>query len=304
MHARAPGIAVVIPSYQQAVYLPEAIESVLAQTEPAAEVLVVDDGSTDGTEEVAARFPVRYLRRPNGGVSAARNTGVAATSSPLIVFLDADDRLHPGALASQRACLEREPAAAIVAGICRIVDSDGAPVGHDAPYRCPGGDHYDALLRHNHIWPPAAAMHRRAPLLDAGGWPERYAYFEDVSLYLEVARRHRIACHPDLVCDYRRHAEGVSNNRAGMLDGIASVLRDQETWVRANPQYAEALAAGREAYLSRWGAILADAVRDGWRRRDWRRMTRGLRSLAKHYPAGLSDLFGRKLRSLAGRRTA
>jgi len=304
MHGRAAGIAVVIPSYQQAAYLPDAIESVLAQAEPAAEVLVVDDGSTDGTAEVAARFPVRYLKRPNGGVSAARNTGLAATSSDLLVFLDADDRLRPDALAAQRECLDREPGAAIVAGTCRLVDGDGAPVGHDAPFRCPGGDHYDALLRHNHIWPPAAAMHRRAPLLEAGGWPERYAYFEDVSLYLEVARRHRIACHPGVVCDYRRHGDGVSNNRAGMLDGIASVLRDQEAWVHAHPQYAEALATGRRAYRSRWGALLADAVREQWRARDWRRLANGIRSLAQHYPAGLADVFGRKLRSLARGRSA
>ena len=300
MGGRAAGVAVVIPSYQQAAFLPEAIESVLAQTEPAAEVIVVDDGSTDETAQVAARFPVRYVRRPNGGVSAARNTGVAAADADLIVFLDADDRLHPDALASHRECLDREPAAAIVAGICRIVNGDGIPVGHDAPFRCSGGDHYDALLRHNHIWPPAAAMHRRAPLLDAGGWPERYAYFEDVSLYLEVARRHRIACHPHPVCDYRRHDEGVSNNRAGMLDGIASVLRDQEAWVRANPKYAEALATGRQAYLSRWGGLLADAVRERWRSRDWRRTASGIRSLAQHYPAGLAHIVGRKLRSLTG----
>ena len=79
MSPRAAGIAVVIPCYQQAAFLAEAIESVLAQSERADEVLVVDDGSTDDTGTIAARFPVRYIRRPIGGVCAARYTGVGAS---------------------------------------------------------------------------------------------------------------------------------------------------------------------------------------------------------------------------------
>jgi hypothetical protein len=299
---RAGAIAVVIPCYQQAGFLPGSIGSVLAQSERAAEVIVVDDGSTDGTPDVAAQYPVRYMRRPNRGVSAARNAGLAASASRFVVFLDADDRLAPQALALNRECLEQHADAAMAAGICRLVDADGAPIG-DAPFRCPGGDHYEAILRHNHIWPPAAAMHRREAVVEAGGWPERHGYFEDVALYLQIARRHPIRCHPDIVCDYRRQPEGASNNRAAMLDGIAAVLREQEAYVQANPRYATALAEGRRAYMARWGGFLADAVREQWHARDWRRMATGLATLARHHPRGLAGVIGRKLRSLAGRRT-
>ena len=298
----AAGIAVVIPCYQQAAFLAEAIASVLAQSERADEVLVVDDGSTDETGTIAARFPVRCIRRPNGGVCAARNTGVEASTSPFLVFLDADDRLLPDALASHRAAVAAEPDTAIAAGTCRIIDAGGAPAGHDVPFRCPGGDHYDAILRHNHIWPPAAAMLRRDALVEAGGWPERYAHFEDVALYLVIARRHPVRCRPEPVCDYRRQPSGASNNRAAMLDGIASVLRDQEPYVRANPRYAAALAAGRRAYMDRWGGLLADAVREQWRARDWRRAVKGMASLARHHPSGLADVVSRRLRTLTGSR--
>ena len=164
-------------------------------------------------------------------------------------------------------------------------------------------DHYEAILRHNHIWPPAAAMHRREAVVEAGGWPERHGYFEDVALYLQLARRHPIRCHPDIVCDYRRQPEGASNNRAAMLDGIAAVLREQEAYVQANPRYATALAEGRRAYMARWGGFLADAVREQWHARDWRRMATGLATLARHHPRGLAGVIGRKLRSLAGGRT-
>src|SRR5215471_10950429 len=93
MTAHAMDLSVIIPSYNHGRYLPQCIDSVLAQTYPATEVLVVDDGSQDDTREVVATYGdrVRYVWRPNGGLSAARNTGVAATTCAWIAFLDADD---------------------------------------------------------------------------------------------------------------------------------------------------------------------------------------------------------------------
>ena len=89
----SPVVSVVIPVRNHAAYLAEAIESVLAQTRPVAEVLVVDDGSTDGSPDVAEAFgaPVRVLSRPPAGWAAARNTGVAASGGAVLAFLDADD---------------------------------------------------------------------------------------------------------------------------------------------------------------------------------------------------------------------
>jgi glycosyltransferase involved in cell wall biosynthesis len=301
MTARADGVAVVIPCYQQAQFLPDAIESALAQTEPPAEVIVVDDGSTDDTREVAGRYPVRYIGQENRGVSAARNAGLAASSAPLVVFLDADDRLLPEAIAINRDCLLRHPDAAMAAGICRTVDAAGAPTGYQASFSCPGGDHYDATLRHNHIWPPATAMHRRESVVAAGGWPESLSYFEDVALYLQIARKYPIQCHPAVVCEYRRQPGGLSSNRAAMLDGVAAVLRRQRAHVRANPRYAEALSAGRRQYMARWGGFLADDVREQWHARRWRRVVMGIASLGRNHPRGLVWILGRKFRTLAAR---
>jgi glycosyltransferase involved in cell wall biosynthesis len=98
-----PLVSVIIPCYRQARYLPEAIDSALGQTHPAVEVLVVNDGSDDHTEAVARGYGdrVRYLWRPNGGVSAARNTGIAQARGAYLKFLDADDYLHPEQIARQ-----------------------------------------------------------------------------------------------------------------------------------------------------------------------------------------------------------
>src|SRR3712207_4601210 len=94
-----PLVSIVIPCYNQAHFLGEAIESVLAQTYPHFEVVVVDDGSTDNTEAVAARYPgVRCIRQENQGLAAARNTGIRRSNGSYLVFLDADDRLLPNAL--------------------------------------------------------------------------------------------------------------------------------------------------------------------------------------------------------------
>ena len=104
-------VSVVIPSYNRGRCLPDTIGSVLAQTVTPLEVLVVDDGSSDDTREVCARYaaPVRYVGRPNGGASAARNTGMRAARGEFIAFLDADDVWEPSKLEVQLALHDTNP---------------------------------------------------------------------------------------------------------------------------------------------------------------------------------------------------
>src|SRR4051812_16000050 len=110
-------VTVVIPCYNQARFLGEAIESVLRQTHRAREVVVVDDGSTDGTAAVAARYPdVQLIRQPNRGLAAARNRGLAESRGAYLVFLDADDRLLPRALEVGLRCLMDHPLVAFAYG--------------------------------------------------------------------------------------------------------------------------------------------------------------------------------------------
>src|SRR5438046_2433118 len=94
-------VGVVITTYNHAAFLGPAIESALAQTEPAAAVLVVDDGSTDDSASVAAKHPgVRVIRQSNRGLAAARNAGLREHTTDKLIFLDADDRLLPHAVAA------------------------------------------------------------------------------------------------------------------------------------------------------------------------------------------------------------
>ena len=113
---RRPRVSVVIPAYNHARFLPDALESVLAQTFRDFEVLVVDDGSTDNTGEVVAAFAprVRYIHQHNGGPSRARNTGIRHTTGEYVAFLDADDTWMPEKLALQVGYLDTHPDAGLV----------------------------------------------------------------------------------------------------------------------------------------------------------------------------------------------
>jgi glycosyltransferase involved in cell wall biosynthesis len=104
-------VSVVIPTFNCVQYLPEAIESVFAQTHVPHEVIVVDDGSTDGTEEQLRNYAgrIRFFRKENGGVSTARNMALREATGDLIAFLDSDDVWHPRKLEMQVACLRKNP---------------------------------------------------------------------------------------------------------------------------------------------------------------------------------------------------
>lgn len=110
MTPAAPPISVVIPAFNAEPYLAEAIQSVLAQGIPGIQVVVVDDGSTDGTAEVAAGFgaQVALIRQPNAGIGAARNAGVERAVGNFLAFLDADDVWPAGSLASRLAVLDAD----------------------------------------------------------------------------------------------------------------------------------------------------------------------------------------------------
>src|SRR6266571_8138521 len=106
-----PRVSVVIPTYNSSQYLVNAVDSVLAQSVADCEVLVIDDGSSDDTQEVMSRYgpPVRYIHQPNGGVAVARNRGIEESRGRYVAFLDADDTWYGDKLERQLAALRGNP---------------------------------------------------------------------------------------------------------------------------------------------------------------------------------------------------
>jgi glycosyltransferase involved in cell wall biosynthesis len=238
-------VAVIIPTFNQARFLADAIESVLAQTHPADEVVVVDDGSIDDPAAVVAQFPgVRLIRQDNRGPSAARNLGLRNCNANYIVFLDADDRLLPTALESGLACLAGQPDCAFAYGGYRLMSEEGDPVGPDSvdPIR---GDAHLAFVRGCPISMPSTAIFRRDCLLEINGFNETMRRAEDRDLYLRITQKYPIAFHCRAVAEYRRHDQNATNDYLAQLKAVLSLLDFHEARITADAVTRAALREGR-----------------------------------------------------------
>jgi glycosyltransferase involved in cell wall biosynthesis len=268
--ADAPLVSVVIPCYNQAHFLGEAIESVLCQSYRNFEVLVVDDESPDNTSEVASRYAkVRLISQENRGLSGARNKGLAEAEGEYVVFLDADDRLLPWALETGMECFEAHPECSFVFGRHRLIGADGSSLGSPAPPYM-GADHYGALLRGNHIGMHATVMYRRAVFESVGGFDTSLNAAEDYDLYLRVAGEFPIYCHDKVVAEYRRHEANTLHESARMLKYTLAALRSQRGRVRGETEYREAYKNGIRFWQSLYGDALARKVLVHARKREWK----------------------------------
>jgi glycosyltransferase involved in cell wall biosynthesis len=281
-------VSVVIPCFNQGRFLGEALQSLDAQTRLPTEVVVVDDGSTDETASVARRFArVTLVQRPHQGLAAARNVGIAATSGEYLVFLDADDRLRPEALATGMRELDEHPDCAFVYGHCERIDEQGQRLPTGPPLGVTG-DHYAALLYRNYIWTPAVVMFRRS----ACGGQLRFARgvdpAADLELYLRLTRRLRVCAHTHVVADYRMHRASLSRRTPVMLSATMTVLRAQRPYIARHPQYALAYREGVRMWRAYYGQLLVEDVRRMVKRPgQWRNLASSLALLARYYPQGL-----------------
>jgi glycosyltransferase involved in cell wall biosynthesis len=266
MSGSVPTISVVIPCYNQARYLPDAVASVREQTHQPIECIVVDDGSTDETSEVAAELDVRAVRQTNSGVSAARNAGLAIARGDFIVFLDADDVLLPDALARGASALAAQPAAAAVVSRCEVMTEDGTPVAvkHHA---VEPSNLYRGWLSRNFVWTPGAAMFRRTALAELGGFCTDYGPAADYAIYLRLARDGRVAYLPGYSVRYRQHATSMSRDPALMLRATQLALRRES---REAPSWARGeIKRGRRIWRNWYGEQIVNQVRTAWHRREW-----------------------------------
>jgi len=221
----SPSVSVVVPSFNSAHFLPEALDSVLHQTRPADEIVVVDDGSTDDCRQVVEDFGsrVRYVRQENQGLAGARNTGVRNTDGELIGLLDADDRWAPDYLERMTLLARKEFAAAYYCS-ARCMDENGDPlseiVGGPA---LPPEDFYQSLLRSNFVVPSTVLLRREA-LLAAGLFDASLRCVEDWELWLRLGPNEPIAGTSECLVHYRQHANSLSRDVPKMQEGAQRVI--------------------------------------------------------------------------------
>ncbi len=210
-----PMVSVIIPTFNRAWCLKEAVDSVLAQDYPAVEIIVVDDGSTDDTGRILGSYggKIKVIRQENSGVSAARNRGIQAARGPWIALLDSDDLWLPGKLATQMAYLEARPRLRI----CQTGEiwiRNGRRVNPAARHAKAEGMIFEKCLPLCLVSPSAVVIH--AGLLEEVGlFDENLPACEDYDLWLRISCRHRIGLVPEpLVVKRGGHQDQLSRRPA------------------------------------------------------------------------------------------
>jgi glycosyltransferase involved in cell wall biosynthesis len=288
--ADAPLVAVVIPCHNQARFIAEAITSVRAQTYHNFEVVVVDDGSADGSADIVQRLGVRCVRQQRQGPSAARNAGFGATCGEYVVFLDGDNRLHPHALEANLHAFEDHSESAFVGGRYSYIDDAGLSLRGKLPDPAERADHYAALLAENYFGSPDNVMFRRSVLDRVGLFDSSVDGLEDYDLYLRIAQGWPVHYHGTAISQYRVHATQFSHDRAMMLRSAVRVLHRHRRRVRSDPALRNAYKQGLAHWRGAFGRSLGNQLRTALRQQEWSEAVKLVSCLLRWHPAGLLEM--------------
>ena len=219
-----PQFSIIIPLYNKAPYIRKAVESVVAQTRGDWELIVVDDGSTDGGDnnvKTISDSRIKLVRQENAGVSTARNNGVSLATAPYITFLDADDWWEPAFLEEMSGLIERHPAAGIYGTGYYIVKNGKkkvAPVGVDDDFK-EGGINYYRVYAKTLCMPltSISVCIPRKVFDDGGGFPMGITLGEDLLLWLHIALTNQVVLLNKPLSNYNQDVDvtyrGTHNKR-------------------------------------------------------------------------------------------
>jgi len=260
MSTPAP-ISVVIPAYNAETFLAEAVKSAQAQTLPVAEIIVVDDGSTNGTAAIAASLGARVISEGHNGLSGARNLGIRKATQPWIALLDADDLWFPEKIEHQWAALQQCPEAKIVCCDFQLFNASGTTLssfftkpdtGYQRLRKERISEQVAKIVLTNDFWGvsqfifPSGVVMEREHLMSVGMFDVDIAYVEDVECFLRVMANSPLAVVETPLMGYRQHALNYSQNRLKTIQAYLAVT--------------ERMAAAPDRYppgaLAAWGAQL------------------------------------------------
>ena len=228
-----PLVSIILPTWNRASILPRALVSIKAQSFTDYEVLVVDDGSEDDTQQLLSHHdaPIRCLSQAHGGVASARNLGIEHARGRWIAFLDSDDTWMPEKLLTQMQALEQNPEVSMVFSDYEVWDES-----RDQPELVQTRRYLDedtsfaALARRNFIGTLTAVVHREA-LATAGGFDESLVRGSDFDAWLRIARNGKIMRVPGVFARYRRHPKSLtgldSRQDANTRDEVLARFRER-----------------------------------------------------------------------------
>lgn len=263
-----PRVSIVIPAYNQADYLAEAIASSLEQTYQDYEIIVVDDGSTDETPTVAQRFSstIRYIRQENQGLAGARNTGIRHAAGEYIALLDSDDRWSPDFLQTMMSLVEQHPEGAVYYAGWRFIDANGKdlPQAPNSRVIAPAAM-YRAMLKSNFLIPSAIVM-RRSTIVAEGMFDPAFRRLQDRELWVRLlSKGYKFIGSSACPVYYRVHGSSLSNDPQGGVRAVLALVEkhfgsDDEQWAQWSEEK-------QRAYS---GAYRSCALTMLIRQRDWK----------------------------------
>ena len=221
-----PKVSVVIPTHNRANYIAHAVESVLDQTFRDYEIIVINDGSTDNTQEVLKKFEdkIKLLHQENKGIAQTRNRAIQESTGEYIAFLDSDDYWMPEKLDQQVRILDTHPKVGIVYSRMPIVDKQGNKIGMKPAG--PSGRNFRELLE---IWgdlPTSTVMVRRSCFEKAGLFDTALHTMEDIDMWIRIARFYDIyEIENKVLAFYRRHDHQVTNDKTKVYGGLVRIYK-------------------------------------------------------------------------------
>lgn len=259
-------VSIVMPAKNAGRFIRQAIESALAQ-ENVCRIVVVDDGSTDRTRDIVAAIAsdkVVLIDNQRAGVSGARNCGAAATDSKWLMFLDADDRLRPGAVRALLQGAAASPNAIAVYGDYDRIDADGRAIGNRqllARRSKPSGDILARLSAGNFIVNGGVMIVRADAFKALGGFDESLRYCEDWHCWCKLAALGDVQFVRETVLDYRVHGDNTMNptirSPADFLPAAERVFSDDAVLKRLRRDEVASLRQAAEAHLITYAATQA-----------------------------------------------
>lgn len=237
MHVRNPQISIVIPAYNSARFISDALNSAISQNIEGLEIIVVDDGSTDDTRAIVEAFghDVSYVYQNNRGAAAARNTGVKVAGGEWIAFLDSDDFWNDQYLNAFASAITSNNDFGLYYCGKRWVDENKVPIS-DIPLQTtfPEGWIFSALFEDNYISSCSCVIVRKGIFENCGGFNEAAVFRngEDYDLWLRIAAKFRIGALPYPYVNYRRHSESLTQNRVCYELGHLAALKNAANLVR------------------------------------------------------------------------
>ena len=219
-----PRVDIIVPAYNTARYLPAAIESVIGQTFEDWRILLVDDGSTDGTAEVVAPYAaklgarMKYIRQANAGLPAARNTAIRNSSAEYLALLDADDVWLPCRLAESVACMDQSTAVGLSYGFNSRIDSSGNVIDtFDSRQKHSEGQIAPYIYMRKVQLPCPTITFRRACVDEVGLFDETMRATEDRDMWFRIALKYEVACIPKVLAQYRVSPNAMTTDPDRML---------------------------------------------------------------------------------------